>query len=105
MLWYMLYKKLVIGRKKIKFENFCGNPIALIIGSLKKNNTTKAIKLKKRLIKKVKAKTLAASILFLGNTMVTSYLRAETMVTMLNKLKKTAIAPKSSGVYILLKKG
>ena len=61
--------------------------------------------LKITLIIKVKPRIFAASLSSFGRTIVASYLSEDTMVTILKILRKTAIAPKSSGVYILRKKG
>jgi len=105
MLWYKLNKKLVIGSKKIKLAYFDGKPINSTMGFLKNNKTNIINTLKRKLIIKVKAKMFAASLFAFGSTIVASYLSAEIMVTMLKILKKTAIAPKSSGLYIRLKNG
>lgn len=87
-----------MGSIKIKFAYFKGSPINSTIGVLKSSKTNIISILNKKLMMNVNAKMFAASLFSLGSTMVASYLSAETIVTILKILKKTAIAPKSSGV-------
>lgn len=94
----------VKGIKESQFE-ISGLPKIFVIGAWKIKTIRSATKLTTKAIIVESAAILIASSSFSGSIIVSSYLPFDRTATKAAKAKKSAMMPKSFGVYILVKIG